>query len=141
MENLILMKDKRFFCNKCKRYFSDVKTYFETHGLDNPPYERISVCPKCNSDDFFSFESHVEKIEIVERLLQVVKCLNLHIDSLENIFGIAIKNCELTDGVEMLIEIICEMFGFLDSSMQNEMFKMTTENDLNRVLKYIKGEG
>ena len=134
------MNDKRFYCNKCKSYFNDVKIYFETHGLDNPPYERVAVCPRCDSSDFFNFESSVEKIEIVENLLQIVKCLNLHIESLENIFGIEMKNCELTDGVEMLIELICEMFEFLDFGMQREMFKLTTENDLHKVLKYIKGE-
>ncbi len=134
------MNDNMFFCNKCRSYFDEAKIYCEKHGLDNPPYERVAVCPKCESDDFLSSESRIEKIEIAERLLPAVKCFNLHIDSLEDVFGIDIKNCELTDGVEMLIEFICEIFDFLDVDIQKRILNMTTDNDLQRVLKCIKGE-
>ena len=135
------MKNKRFFCNGCNRYFDEAKIYCETHGLDNPPYERVAVCPRCDSDDFIKFEPCIEKLEVAERLLTAVKSFNLHIGSLEDVFGIEMKNCELTDGVEMLIEFICEMFDFLNVDKVKKIFDMTTDNDLQGILKFLKGEG
>ncbi len=40
-------------CNECGRLFDTPNHYFETHGLDTPPYEEIFACPYCDS---FSYE-------------------------------------------------------------------------------------
>ena len=38
-----------FICKKCGYEFSNPKKIFETHGLQNPPYEVMTVCPACKS--------------------------------------------------------------------------------------------
>ena len=35
-------------CTDCGKKFEEVKTVYERHGLDTPPYEKIAVCPSCN---------------------------------------------------------------------------------------------
>lgn len=39
-------------CLSCGYVFEDGEqsTWFEKHGVDNPPYEKISGCPKCRGD-------------------------------------------------------------------------------------------
>ncbi len=34
-------------CTDCGKRFEEVKTVFEEHGLDTPPYEKRVVCPSC----------------------------------------------------------------------------------------------
>jgi hypothetical protein len=36
-----------FVCRECKNLFEEPKTYFETHGLETPPYEKFTCCPFC----------------------------------------------------------------------------------------------
>lgn len=38
-----------YICKDCNKHFSEPKTIFERHGLDNPPFERTAVCPSCGS--------------------------------------------------------------------------------------------
>jgi len=40
------MPDK-FVCVECGCVFHDPKRYTERHGLDTPPYEHFTGCPKC----------------------------------------------------------------------------------------------
>lgn len=37
----------KYVCLDCCCTFNKSKLYVETHGLDTPPYERISGCPNC----------------------------------------------------------------------------------------------
>jgi hypothetical protein len=46
-------------CKECGFVFEEPYEYEETHGLDTPPYEKWSVCPRCK-------ESGIEEIEEVE---------------------------------------------------------------------------
>lgn len=41
-------------CRDCGSVFdlNEAKEIIERHGLDTPPYEHISVCPNCESEDF-----------------------------------------------------------------------------------------
>ncbi len=41
-----------YYCKSCGRKFNTPQKSYETHGLSNPPYEKISICPFCNSTDF-----------------------------------------------------------------------------------------
>ena len=41
-----------YVCDWCKGEFEEAETVIETHSLDTPPYERISVCPYCGATDF-----------------------------------------------------------------------------------------
>lgn len=41
-------------CHDCGHVFEwgEEEVFVERHGLDCPPYEATSLCPKCKSDDF-----------------------------------------------------------------------------------------
>ena len=41
-----------YVCKKCGFEFSTAKTAYQNHGLLNPPYEEIFVCPNCESTAF-----------------------------------------------------------------------------------------
>lgn len=39
-----------YVCLNCFCEFDEPKISIEKHGLENPPYEEIRVCPKCGGD-------------------------------------------------------------------------------------------
>ena len=41
-----------YVCKKCGFEFRTAKTAYQNHGLLNPPYEEIFVCPNCESTAF-----------------------------------------------------------------------------------------
>lgn len=41
-----------YYCQDCKKEFEYVEVVFERHGLDNPPFERLKLCPFCHSEHF-----------------------------------------------------------------------------------------
>lgn len=133
------MKNEKFFCKGCSRLFDAPKNYDEKHGLDEPPYERVAVCPVCRSDDFLKFDTVIEKIEVAEKLLPAVMHLNRYINVLKDIFGADIKNTDLADGAETVVELLNEAFDFMDVDMQRKIFEMKSENDVNKILMYLKG--
>ncbi len=133
------MNSEKWFCNGCHKMFSAPKFYDEKHGLDAPPYERVAVCPKCSSDDFLRFDAMIEKIEVVEKILLALMRLNRYVNSIEDIFGPHIKNDDLSDSIELMTELISEMFRFVDVDMQRKILEMSSENDLHRILMYLKG--
>ena len=136
----MLMKNERFFCEGCHKYFDEAKFYYEKHGQDSPPYEKIAVCPICNGDNFLVFNTSVEKIDIAEKLLPAIKNFNLYIENLKNIFGDNIKNNVLFDGIEIVVELISELYDFLGVDMQRKILKMTDDKEMYKVLMYLKGE-
>ena len=52
-----------FKCNECGAVFEydDLIEIVETHGLDNPPYERFLVCPNCNGGDYDEYREEDEE--------------------------------------------------------------------------------
>ena len=82
----------------------------------------------------------VEKLEVVEKFLYAVLCFNMYIDSLHTVFGVNIDNNDLTDGVEIIAEIINELLDFLDVDMQKKILKMGCERDLEKILMCLKGD-
>lgn len=36
-----------YLCLDCEKLFEEPYGYIETHGLNTPPYEEWSCCPKC----------------------------------------------------------------------------------------------
>lgn len=40
-----------FYCLNCHKESEKLKKMVETHGLDEPPYEKIFVCPYCGSEN------------------------------------------------------------------------------------------
>lgn len=133
------MNKQSFFCKRCEAFFDTPKYYYESHGLDNPPYEKIYICPTCNGDEFLRFDMMFEKLEIVDRLLLAVMYLNKHIDKVKEIFGLEIKNCDLSSGVEIIAELIFELFDFVDVDMQRKILNISDEQQMGICLKYLRG--
>jgi len=42
-----------YYCPDCGSSFEKPEKSYERHSLDNPPYEKIYLCPKCLGDNFF----------------------------------------------------------------------------------------
>ena len=133
------MSSERFFCNRCKKFFKTPNYYFENHGLDEPPYERVPICSRCGSNDFVMHKCFVEKIDIAERMLAAVMYLNKYWNALKDIYGLSFKNDELTNSIEILTEAVIEMYEFLDSKQQIKIFNICSEDELQRILIDLKG--
>lgn len=41
-----------YYCYECGKEFEKCDKIYERHNLENPPYERFSVCPNCKSTNF-----------------------------------------------------------------------------------------
>ncbi len=133
------MKSERFYCKSCKSFFDEPKFCEERHGLDSPPYERVAVCARCGGDNFVKHNNFVEKIEVAEKILSVLMYLNKYCNALRDIYGILLKNYELDSCVEIMAEVISEMFDFLDNDDQRQLFEICTEGELQRILIRLKG--
>lgn len=133
------MSNTNFRCNVCNKNFKVPAFYYEKHGLDTPPYEEVAICPICMASDFCEFETQTEKIDIAEELLNVVVSLNKYINSLKCVFGNRFENKDFSDGYERIIEIICDMFTFMNVEKQRELFKISGENDAEKFLLYLRG--
>lgn len=134
------MNSKKFFCKGCHKLFDTPKIYEEKHGLDTPPYERVAVCPSCNSDDFLKFDTLIEKTEIAEKLLLAVMHFNRYGELIKDVFGNGADNADFCMGVELIAELISEMFDFIDSDAQKKILRMSSGNEAKRILMYLKGE-
>ncbi len=136
----MLMKNERFFCNKCNKVFKLPEYYYEKHGLDNPPFERVAVCPMCRGDDFLTFDSVIEKYDVVEKILPAVMYLNKYVGALRDVFGDGIKNEELFCSVEIITEMVVEMFDFLNVDIERKILKMDNVRELQEILMCL-GDG
>lgn len=134
------MRNKKFFCFECERIFDTPEYYDESHGLDSPPYERVPICPNCNSDNFTSFDTVIEKDEVAEKILPAIAALNRLSDNLSDVFGSRMDNNDLSEGLGILIELVCEMYYFMDVDIEKRLLKMSSDNDVDRVLMCVKGE-
>ncbi len=134
------MKSERFFCTDCGKYFDKPDIYEEKHGLDSPPYQRVPICPMCEGDNFFVFDIFIEKIEVAQKILPIVLLLNNFSKSLKDVFGADIKIENVLSSVEIVCEMISEMYDFLDTDIQKKMLKIDSDNKLNMILRYLEGE-
>ena len=128
-----------YFCVDCERYFEERKFYYETHGLDTPPYERVRICPNCGSDNYYYFETTVEKTEIIENLLCAIMKINRLSDGICNLFGCDAANEDLAETFGILQEMVEDMFDFMDVSVQKKLLNLKDENTLQEILDYLKG--
>lgn len=131
--------NKAYRCETCKKIFNSPKFYEERHGLDSPPYERVAVCPNCQSDNFYLFETTVEKIEVAEKLLPVIAALNRYSDSIKDVFGIQADNPDFCEGINTINELLYEMFSFIPVETERKISRLHTANEVERVLFYLKG--
>ena len=42
-----------FYCKKCGFEFEKPQTIYEQHGLNQPPFEEVKICPNCHSKSFY----------------------------------------------------------------------------------------
>lgn len=133
------MKSERFYCKGCKSFFDEPRYCEEKHGFDNPPYERVAVCVRCGDNNFVKHNSVVEKIEVAEKILSAVMYMNKYCNALMDIYGASLKNTELDNSLEIMVEAIIEMFDFLDNDDARQLFKMCSEGELQRILIRLKG--
>lgn len=133
------MRNNLFFCNICHKSFKTPKSYYERHGLDSPPYEKVYICPTCSDTDFFSYNPLIEKLEVAEKALPAIMYLNKLQKDLNNIFGLGSKNDDLYEGINFIVDLVSEMFDFLEVDIQRKILKMDSEEELEKVLVYLKG--
>ncbi len=134
------MINTKFICTDCNKHFCFPEIYQENHGIDSPPYERVSICPNCKSSNFIEFNAFVEKIEVAERLLDATFLFNRFINELKDIFGVNFKNENLFEAKAMLSDFICEMFDFLPQNIERKIVNVDTQKGLEEILLYLKGE-
>ncbi len=134
------MISEKFFCKDCNRYFDRPSIYEETHGLDGPPYQRISICPICGGYNFYRFDIFVEKIDVVQKILPIVLMLNDFSRSLKDVFGSDIKIENITSSIEIICEAISEMYDFLDVDVQRKILNIDNDKKLSEILRYLEGE-
>lgn len=135
------MRKCKYICTDCKKIFDVSHFCFERHGLDSEPYERVAVCPVCRGSNFLNFETHIEKIEIAEKLLPAIASLNRYINAVKDIFGFDVKNRDLSDGVNIIVELIGELFDFIHiGSFEKKLFAMTSDKECEAILSYLKGD-
>ena len=49
-------------------------------------------------------------------------------------------NNDLSEGLGILTELVCEMYYFMDVDIEKRLLKMSSDNDVDRVLMCMKGE-
>ncbi len=130
---------KVYRCINCDTYFKNAKIYEERHGFDAPPYERVAYCPKCKQANFVEFNLKADKLEFADRLLAAIMFFNAFKSELTDLLGVGCNNENFNNGLDILCEIITEMFEFTSLSMQQKILTMTTRNDFERILIYLKG--
>ena len=133
------MKRQKYRCNECNKYFNQEKYYEEKHGLDSPPYEKVAICPKCGSGDFFEFDFNIDKTEVAERILPVISLLNGYLTDIRSIFGDKCNNVKLSESVGMLCEFVLEMFSFASVDIEKRILKSGSDNETERIMLYLKG--
>ncbi len=125
-------------CDTCKRSFDEVQIIEETHGLDCPPYEKVAVCPYCQSTDFSEFNPMVEKLIVAEKLLEVIAALNRYTSSLKDLYGVQISNDDLENALGTAADFVSELYEFLPAAVDNAIIHTCTEDDAAKILKFLE---
>ncbi len=125
-------------CDNCKRHFNDAHIVEETHGLDTPPYERVAVCPFCESSEFNEFNPSVEKIEVAEKLLEIILGLNRYTAALKDIYGVQLSNSDLENALGTASEYISELYDYLPASVDNAIIHVSSEDEAQRILRFLE---
>ena len=66
--------------------------------------------------------------------------LNKFGDDIKDIFGSSFENSDFNEGLGLLTEYIDEMFDFITVQKSREILNLRSQNDIERVLLYLKGE-
>lgn len=126
-----------FRCDNCKRSFERAQIIEETHGLDCPPYEKVAVCPYCESTDFNEFNPMVEKIAVAEKLLEIIAGLNRYTASLHDLYGTGVSNDDLEGAIGTAADYVSDLYEFLPSAVDNAIIRVSGVNDVRKILKFL----
>ena len=121
-------------CEECRRTFEAPETFYEKHGLDCPPYEKICLCPFCGSsefDDYIPLPTSIEKETVFEFVVEAITKINYYLYSKEDN---NVENLEIA--VSKLINLIQEM---LDDTSEIDylLLNATSELEKNKILDLI----
>lgn len=134
------MINTNFICKDCRHQFNIPDVYTEKHNLDCAPYERVTICPKCKSENFIEFNAFVEKNDVAEQMLNVILMLNRCINDIKNVFGDNIKSRDLFESVGLLADYIAEMFDFIPQKIGRKILNLDTQKQLEQLISYLRGE-
>lgn len=128
-----------FRCHDCNKTFSEPNFYEESHGLDAPPYERVAICPHCESTEFDEWEPNVEKSEVASTLVYAIAALNHLNNNIDDVFN-SFKNDDLEKAQSLLLEFVEELYDdFIPSSISKDLLNATTQNDIDRIMLRLEG--
>ena len=126
-------------CDDCRRIFEYADTVKEHHGLAEPPYEIINVCPYCKSTAFSEYNPDIPKYEVAERLLEAIKELHIFRKALEKLFGEEIESENLDDALGNITEFILEMFPDISIENSKLLYSLSSYEEIKTVLKALEG--
>jgi len=99
-----------FYCNNCGFDFEKPLKLFDKHNLDNPPYEELSVCPACKSQN------------IKEKTVTHCKCCGARLG--EGVIDYCSENCR-ENGIRL-------------RNIENRKRKIRLESPLNILVRQVE---
>lgn len=95
-----------FRCDNCGTCFSEPERIVETHNLDTPPYESLSVCPSCRSSNFQRLiDNVIKRTDVLQTAIYAVMNLNEFVKKVDGILSDEAL-CGFDAGYEKLYELI-----------------------------------
>ena len=72
-----------FRCTECGRVFKEPKVVYESHGFNTAPYEKLNMCPRCDSMGYKPLVTDsVSRREVLNGLIHIMQSLNEFCDGL-----------------------------------------------------------
>lgn len=126
-------------CEDCRKTFEYADTVKERHGLPEPPYEIIYVCPYCKSTAFSEYSPNIEKFDVAGKLLEGISDLHIFEKNLKKLLGENIKNENFDDALGVLSEFIIEMFPDISLETTKLIYSVTSDEEIDKILEGLEG--
>ena len=118
-----------FKCNFCKREFDDYEPHYESHGFSDGPFEKFALCPYCHSTNFDEctepepYDPDLAKVS--KKVIEGIFRINNFLYQLEDVFGDKLKNEELEEATNSLMDALSTIFApeGLDSNVEDLIWK------------------
>lgn len=121
-------------CKDCGKTFVDPKFFEDEKG------ETQAVCPECNSYEYFDFDPHIEKSEVLFALLHIIRHVNCYCDNLKEMYGVFAQNDDIDEIYGSAEELIEEMYDeFATPQIANAVRHVKDKNDVNKVILKLEG--
>lgn len=121
-------------CTDCGKTFVEPIFFRAEKGEEN------AVCPKCNSYEFFEFDPHIEKTEVLRVLLCIIRHVNCYYDNLKELYGIFAQNDDIDEIYGISEELIEEMYDdFATPQIANTVRHIKDKNDVQKVILKLEG--